>query len=94
MFRSLLGHHQVALSLQSNCVIQSAYPMGEEISFTMVRYMNPNNRMVLIFVICIVYIVFFKTGVKQYEQNIVHSIKIANIGTILLIGFIYLTTVE
>jgi len=38
MFRPLLGHHQVALSLQSNCIIQSAYLMGEEISFTMVIY--------------------------------------------------------
>jgi hypothetical protein len=25
MFRPLLGHHQVALSLQSNCITQSAY---------------------------------------------------------------------
>ena len=37
MFRPLLGHHQVVLNLQSNCTIQSVYPMGDEISFTMVR---------------------------------------------------------
>ena len=53
MFRPLLGHHQVSLSLQSNCIIQSAYLMGDEISFTMVRYMNPNNGMVPIFAISI-----------------------------------------
>jgi hypothetical protein len=54
MFRPLLGHHQVALSLQSNCIIQSAYLMGDEISFTMVRYINQNNRMVPIFAISII----------------------------------------
>ena len=58
MFRPLLGHHQVALSLQCNCIIQSAYLMGEEISFTMVRYMNPINRMVPIFVTCMLYALF------------------------------------
>ena len=30
--------------------------MGDEISFPMVRYMNPINRMVPIFAICILYI--------------------------------------
>ena len=53
MFRPLLGHHQVAQSLQSNGIIQQAYAMGDEISFAMVRYMNPINRMVPIFVISI-----------------------------------------
>ena len=37
MFRPLLGHHQVVLNLQSNCTIQSVYPMGDDISFTVVR---------------------------------------------------------
>jgi len=40
MFQPLLGHHQVALNLQGNSTIQSVYAMGDEISFTMVRYMN------------------------------------------------------
>jgi len=35
-----------------------------------------------------------KTGVKQYEQNMVYSVQIANISTILLIEFIYLTIVN
>jgi len=56
MFRPLLGYHQFALSLQGNCITQTAYLMGDEISFTMVRYMNPINRMVPIFAICIIYI--------------------------------------
>jgi hypothetical protein len=40
--------------------------------------MNPMNKMVPMFVICVLYSV--KTGVKQYEQNIVYNIQIANIG--------------
>ena len=55
MFRPLLGHHQVVLNLQSNCTIQSVYPMGDQISFKMVRYMNSINRIVLIFAIHILY---------------------------------------
>jgi len=58
MFRPLLGHHQVALRLQINCIIQSAYLIGDEISFTMVRYMNPMNRMVPIFAIFILNTIF------------------------------------
>jgi hypothetical protein len=58
--------------------------MRDEISFTMVRYMNSINRMVPV----------LKTGFKQYERNIVYSIQIANIGTIFLIVFIYLTIVN
>ena len=34
MFRPLLGHHQVVLSLKSNCIIQSSYLMEDEIQFT------------------------------------------------------------
>jgi len=55
MFRPLLGHRQVVLSLKHNCITYSAYLMGDEISFTMVRYMNSINRMVQIFSICILY---------------------------------------
>jgi hypothetical protein len=58
MFRPLFGHHQVALSLQSNCIIQSAYLMGDKILFTIIKYMNPINRIVPIFAICILNTIF------------------------------------
>jgi len=53
---SAIGHHEVVLSLQS--IIYSVYLVGDEISFTMVRYMNSLNRMVPIFVISIPYFIF------------------------------------
>jgi hypothetical protein len=59
MFRPLLGHHHVVLSLQSNCITISANLMGDEISFTVVRYMNSRNGMVPIFAICILYIYIY-----------------------------------
>ena len=55
MFRPLLGHHQIVLNLQSNCTTQSVYPMGDEISFTVVTYGNSINTTVPIFAIHILY---------------------------------------
>jgi hypothetical protein len=62
--------------------------MGDEISFTMIRYMNPIDYPSGTQPPAV------KTGVKQYEQNMVYSVQIANISTILLIEFIYLTIVN
>jgi len=55
---TLPGNHQVVLSSQSNCSTSPVYLMGDEISFTMVRYMNSITRVVPIFVIHILCTIF------------------------------------
>jgi hypothetical protein len=61
---SAIGHHQVVLSLQS--ITYSVYLVGDEISFTMVRYMNSLNRMVTWHTI---YNISTKHTVYMYHNN-------------------------
>jgi len=55
---TLLGHHQVVLSLQSNCSKSPVYLIGDEKLFTMVRYINSITRVVPIFAIYILCTIF------------------------------------
>ena len=101
MFRPLLGHHQVVLNLQSNCTVQSKYPIVDEITFTMIRYMNSINRMLPIFAIHVPYsnlsmVSMTSTGCIYYDtiDRLEYGTWIANIGNILLIEFMYLIIVK
>jgi len=46
------------LAITEDCITQPVHLMGDEISFTMVRYINSISRMVPIFVIYILCTIF------------------------------------
>ena len=57
MFRPLLGHHQVVLSLQSNCIAIISVPGGRR-DLVHNGQIHELNMLVPIFVISILYIIF------------------------------------